>query len=284
MRSVLTTVAADGSDPHIILDAPWHLEAPNWTPDGRWLIVNADGGLYRVDAFGRGETTRIEAQGLPPVNNDHVVSPNGDRIFASANDGHIYAVPVGGGAARRVTNQSPGAGQRFHFLHGISPDGETLAYVVLIRAGTWSHQGIWLLSVEVGTETQILSGVPPKDGPEFSPDGRWLYFNGDVSVDEPGHSQLFRWRVDDGVIEQLTEDDRVNWFPHQSPDGQHLVYLSYPAGTQGHPGGRDVIVRVADAECRTSADVAAIRGGQGTINVNSWAPDSQRFAYVAYPA
>ena len=32
------------------------------------------------------------------------------------------------------------------------------------------------------------------------------------------------------------------------------------------------------------ATICSFFGGQGTLNTSSWAPDSRRFAYVAYPA
>jgi hypothetical protein len=86
----------------------------------------------------------------------------------------------------------------------------------------------------------------------------------------------------------LTFDDRVNWFPHPAPDGSTLLYLSYPTGTEGHPADRDVILRtlpLVDGTVPDGAeptDVVAFRGGQGTINVNSWSPDSDHFAYVRY--
>ena len=88
--------------------------------------------------------------------------------------------------------------------------------------------------------------------------------------------------VEDGRLEQLTHDLRVNWFPHPSPDGRSVVYLSYPPATQGHPADRDVILRLMNPDGSQQRDLLAFRGGQGTINVNSWAPNSRRLAFVAY--
>jgi Tol biopolymer transport system component len=77
----------------------------------------------------------------------------------------------------------------------------------------------------------------------------------------------------------------VNWFPHPSPDGRHLVYVSYPAGIEGHPENiADVRIRLTTPEGGTGRDVATIFGGQGAMNVASWSPDSRRFAYVEYSA
>ena len=87
-----------------------------------------------------------------------------------------------------------------------------------------------------------------------------------------------------GRLERLVESDTVDWFPHVSPDAQFAAYVSFPAGTLGHPADLDVEVRLV----RTSSWSDAIAryplfGGQGTMNVNSWSPDSRRFAFMAYP-
>ena len=95
--------------------------------------------------------------------------------------------------------------------------------------------------------------------------------------------QIFRIRPDGTGQEQITHDERVNWFPHFSPDGTMVAYLSYPEGTTGHPADKDVLIRIHDPDGRNERQIDAFNGGQGTINVNSWAPDSKRLAYVAYP-
>jgi TolB protein len=74
----------------------------------------------------------------------------------------------------------------------------------------------------------------------------------------------------------------VNWFPHLARDGAHAVYLSFPSGTRGHPAGLHVeLYRVANDWTRPVGRIPLF-GGQGTINVNSWAPSSDRFAFVSY--
>ena len=123
----------------------------------------------------------------------------------------------------------------------------------------------------------------PADGPEFSPDGSAIYFNSEVASTRQGHAQLFRHELATGSGVQLTFDDRVNWFPHPSPDGRTVAYLSYPPGTVGHPANLDVMLCLLELSTMQTTDLAAVFGGQGTINVPSWAPDSRRLAYVAYP-
>jgi TolB protein len=262
-------------------------EAPNWTSDGDWLVVNGDGHLFRIPAISDQAPEQIESEqidlgGLPSINNDHVLSPDGTSVYVSADDGHLYAVPMTGGSPRRVTNdRGPGF---HHYLHGISPDGSTLAYIGLMNHTDGRRiTNIYTIPCAGGEDVQITNDDYADDGSEFSPDGKWIYFNSERASASPGHAQLFRISVTGHILEQLTHDERVNWFPHPSPDGSTVAYVSFPAGTLGHPADiDDVRLRLLDADGRIR-EVATIFGGQGTMNVPSWSPDSTRFAYVAYP-
>ncbi|MEV6301116.1 hypothetical protein AB0M02_17035 [Actinoplanes sp. NPDC051861] len=250
-----------------------HFEAPNWSARGD-LILNGDGLLWSLPADGSAPPRQIPLDGVPELNNDHVLAPN-DRIFLSANDGHIYEAPLSGGSARRITHED-----RMHFLHGVSPDGSTLAYVG-IEQQRWDAGSLLTISSDGGPSTRLTEADGgPDDGPEYSPDGTWIYFN--TERFSP-NAQIARIRPDGTGMEQLTVDDRVNWFPHLTADGSRAVHLSYPPGTRGHPADLPVELRLVEgdawAEART---IVTLRGGQGTINVNSWSPDCQHFAYVDY--
>jgi TolB protein len=244
-------------------------EAPNWVGDR--LIVNGDGGLFAVPAGG-GELEPIELGGVPEINNDHVVAPDGSTVYVSAEDGHLYAVPLAGGAGRRVSNEHG----VHHYLHGISPDGERLAYIGLENRDGRRITNVYTVPVTGGADVQVTDDEFADDGSEYGPDGEWIYFNSERA----GQAQLFRIKGE--VVEQLTSDERVNWFPHPSPDGSLIAYVSFPPGTEGHPADvADVRVRLLeDGKVR---EVATVFGGQGTMNVPSWSPDGQYFAYVAYP-
>ena len=283
----LRTHALSSGEDALVLATDQHVEAPNWTPDGRWLVVNCDGRIYRVPAAGGG-LQLVDTAPLDQLNNDHVLSPDGETLYVSSSaDGHLYAVPLAGGPPVRVSNDQ---GPDFtHYLHGVSPDGATLAYV-----GVEPHQGvpgayrnIFTLPSGGGSDRRLTDTPAPADGPEFSPDGQWIYFNSEYRPGDeqaaPGHAQIFRMRPDGTDLTQLTSDERVNWFPHLSPDGRCVLLVSFPPGTQGHPADRDVVLRVMGPDGGDVRDVVRLRGGQGTANVNRWAPDSDRFANVAYP-
>jgi Tol biopolymer transport system component len=279
--SRLTVIDSVTGEQTTIFEAEEIIEAPNWTPDGQVLIFNAGGELWGIDAEGRSTPEKIDTGRLRDLNNDHVLSPDGQTLYVSSDDVHLYRLPVGGGEPVRVSNihDTP-----FHYyLHGISPDGATLAYVAVEGKGDGRRINLFTIPSAGGPDRRLSDIAKPNDGPEFSPDGAWIYFNSERASEQPGHAQIFRMRPDGSDVEQLTFDERVNWFPHLAPDGRTMIYLSYPEGTLGHPADRQVILRLLHPDGGEPRELTAFLGGQGTINVNSWAPDSRRLAFVSYP-
>jgi Tol biopolymer transport system component len=282
-RCQVFVVDADGGEPRLVLERDdLLLEAPNWTLDGQALILNGAGVLWRFD-LATSALDEIEISGVPELNNDHVLDPDGEHVFISAQDHHIHRAPLAGGAAVRITNDGP---PDLHFLHGVSPDGGTLAYVGIEAEGDdlWARANIFTTPASGGADTRLTDTDSPADGPEYSPDGAWILFNTEVFGTTPGHAQIARMRPDGSGLEQLTDDERVNWFPHVAPDGTRAVYISFPPGTIGHPADKAVELRIVEGDAwRAPVRSIPLFGGQGTVNVNSWAPTSDRFAYVAYP-
>lgn len=261
------------------------LEAPNWTLDGEALVLNGAGILWRVPV-GAPALRPIPIEGAPPLNNDHVLHPDGVHVVVSAyDDWQLYLAPLAGGRATPITDEAASDGL-MHFLHGVSPDGSQLAFVG-VRADETADSFV-PLSAEIYTVgadgtgyRQITQGGAPADGPEYSPDGGWLYFNTEVF---DGHAQIARMRPDGSDATRLTSSPTVDWFPHLSPDGSTAVYIAFPPGTEGHPADLDVeLMVVHDGQWDSPVRAASLFGGQGTINVNSWSPDNRRFAFVAYP-
>jgi Tol biopolymer transport system component len=254
-------------------------EAPNWSTDDS-LVLNGDGLLWTVDARG-GEPQAVELRGVPELNNDHVLGRDGIHVYVSANDWQIYEGSLADGSTRLLTTHA-GA----HFLHGISPDGSTLAYIAIHTDDDGARTGSHIRTMRTdGSDDRLVTSVQGSDdGSEFARDGDWIYFNTDRFSPEPGHAQIARVRPDGTGMEQLTFDDRVNWFPHASSLPGRYVYLSYPSGTEGHPADLPVELKlVEDDDWENASTVVSTSGGQGTINVNSWSPDGTRFAYVDYP-
>jgi len=255
----------------VVLAHDGQIEAPNWQQGGV-LVVNGGGRLFAVP---------LDAPALVPVdtgwatalNNDHGLSPDG-RVLALSDKVQtgkscIYTMPWGGGALTRVTAQVPS------WFHGWSPDGGRLVYAAVRGDG---GVGIWSCAVDGRDERAVATDFDHADGPDYSADGQWIWFNGERA----GRVALWRVRPDGTDQQQMTDDDAVNWFPHPSPDGVHVVYLAYPKGTTGHPGGLDVTLRLMPQGGGDSRTVLALHGGQGSINVPNWSPDSRRFAFVRY--
>jgi TolB protein len=267
-----------GHDTVVFESASVLFEAPNWSLDGSALLINGDGRLWSLSPTAGATPEVIDHQGLPPINNDHVLDPSGTQIYLSANDGQIYRGDLVGGPVHQVTDETG----VWHFLHGVSPDGSSLAYV---RLKTFDEPGLLTITPSDGGAHHVVDTGPGHiDGPEWSPDGEWIYFNTEQWAAEPGHAQLARIPHGGGVVERLVTSETVDWFPHLSPDGRYAAYLQFPQGTVGHPPDLLVsVIVVSTDDWTTPVDQVSLPGGQGTINVNSWAPDSRRFAYVSYP-
>jgi Tol biopolymer transport system component len=256
------------------------LEAPNWTLDGTRLVVNGAGRLWSV-AVDAPALVPIPLDGVPDLNNDHVLAPDGERIFVSAMAWHVYEASLAGGPTRRVTGGS-GIDGLMHFLHGVSPDGRRLAFIGIEPTDAPQlRANVFTMAVAGDDYRRITDTADPADGSEYSPDGRWIYFNTERFT---GHAQLARVPADGGEPERLRTSDTVDWFPLLSPVGRRATFVAFPPGTQGHPADLRVeIMTTGTDDWQHPTTVARILGVQGSLNVNSWAPDCERFAYVAYP-
>lgn len=254
-----------------------HFEAPNWSSDGQFFVINQNGLLFRVSGDGRLKEEILSGE-AKNCNNDHGISPDGSLIALSNNDllegkgfgtSRIYTIPIDGGNPQLITPEMPS------YWHGWAPDGKSVLYV--------GHRGedfdIYSKGISGESEVRLTSDPGLDDGPEYSPDGQFIYYNSFRS----GMMEIWRMRPDGSQKEQLTDDEYSNWFPHPSPDGKYLVFLSYLEDQgQAHPPLKSVALRLYDLENKTITTLCSFTGGQGTINVPSWSPDSKKFAFVSY--
>ena len=271
LHSALETVTVSSTDRRAIYVTEGKIEAPNWTPDGTALVYNGDGHLWRIPPAG-GKPRQIETGSLNKLNNDHGISADGKwlAISDSTEDkkSAIYVLPFDGGTPRRLTAKVPS------YWHGWSPDGKTLAYCAE-RNGNFD---VYTIPVEGGEETRLTTAEGLDDGPEYSPDGNYIYFN---SV-RTGLMQIWRMKPDGSEQEQITNDGFNNWFAHISPDGKSMAFISFEKDVVGHPPNKDVQVRVMNLADQKIKVLASLFGGQGTLNVPSWSPDSKKLAFVSY--
>jgi len=269
----------------VIYNTSDQFEAQNWSPGGKYLLSNSGGALFHIPVDGNGAATpeKLDVGSDLRCNNDHGFSPDGKQLAISASSATsrgslVYIVSVDGSHRRQMTTLAPS------YFHGWSPDGKWLA-IVAQRNGNFD---LFRIPEAGGEEQRLTSNAAYDDGPDYSPDGKWIYFNSNRS----GSWDI--WRMpsdgagpDDAKAEQVTRDELEDWFPHPSPDGKWLVFLSFPKGTSGHNDKLDVQLRMIPLPAGKigAAPIQALTkffGGQGTINVNSWSPDSKQFAFVSY--
>jgi TolB protein len=271
MESTLETLEIASTDRQVVYHTRDHIEAPNWSRDGKFFLFNSGGRIYRLPVQG-GKPVRLDTGGQTRCNNDHGLSPDGRELAISdqtrEGKSRIYVLPVSGGEPRLITEPAPS------YWHGWSPDGKTLAF-----CGQRDKEfDIYTVPAEGGEERQLTTAPGLDDGPDYSPDGKYIYFNSERT----GLMQIWRMQPDGSEQEQITFDDYNNWFAHPSPNGRWIVFLSYAKDVKGHPGGKDVMIRLLSLANGKTQVLAKLYGGQGTINVPSWSPDSRNIAFVSY--
>ena len=250
------------------------LQAPNWTRDGKALIYNHNGLLYRFDLAAK-TPTLLDTGDIKRNNNDHVISFDGKMLGISSSsqeDGNvsmIYTVPIKGGKPTKVTSKGPS------YLHSWSTDGKFLVYTGMRN----NELDIYRIPVKGGEEVQLTTSKGVDDGPEYTPDGKYIYFNSFRT----GTMQIWRMRPDGSEQTQVTNDEYNNWFPHISPDGKWIVFITFPKDIApgDHPFYKRVYLRLMPIGGGGPTVIAYLYGGQGTINVPSWSPDSKRIAFVS---
>ena len=256
------------------------VEAPNWTKDGRYLIYNSQGKLWRLELETK-EISLIPTGIADTCNNDHVLNPDGTGIAVSSgrNDdstSRIYAVDFATGEVKCIVSKN------LSYLHGWSPDGETMAFCAGREHDGGMTWDIYTVPVHGGPEKRLTDAPGLNDGPEYAPDGKKIWFNSVRS----GLMQVYVMNADGSEQTQMTfDEDRNSWFPHISPDNSKVVYVAYHKDDL-EPGQHlpdlNVEIRMISATGGSPKTLLKLFGGQGTMNVNSWSPDSRKFAFVSY--
>lgn len=283
--SILCTMDVETGEETVLHEFPGIIEAPNWLNDGNTLLYNADGKIYRYE-IDKDHVEQVDTGFCVQCNNDHVPSPDNQLLAVSCmppelTDGtyesHIYVLPMTGGEPKDLT------GPGLSYLHGWSPDGKELAYCAFRKKPEEEIMRIEICTIpsDGGEETCLTDGKGYNDGPEYSPDGKHIWFNSTRS----GLMQVWRMNRDGSGLTQMTDFDANNWFGHVSPDGKHVIYLTFANGElepNEHLPNMYVSLGMMDYDGQNKKKLLDLFGGQGSINVNSWAPDSRRIAYVKY--
>jgi Tol biopolymer transport system component len=276
--ALYSTIQAIEVDPNarratILYTARARAQAPTWSRDGSSLVFNQDGRIFTVSADGKGTPQPIDVGAATGCNGSHGFSPDGKSLAITCttpgNPGNrVYIIPVAGGAPRMVT-ANPDS-----YFHSWSPDGKT----ILFTRPSHGSGNIYSISVEGGAETALTTGAGISDDPDFSPDGQYIYFN----TDRWGGMQIARMKPDGSGVEQITFDRFRNWTPHPSPDGKSIVFLSYSPDVTTHAANKDIALRILSIDDKNVSVLTNIVGGDGSMNVANWSPDSKRLAFVSY--
>ncbi len=245
--------------------------APNWSRDGKTIVFTRGARIDSIPAAG-GTAQEINVGGLVSCSGSHGFSPDGKWFALSCAtpdhaDRRVFIIPAGGGTPRLVTENTG-------YFHSWSPDGKTILYT----RGTKAGLTIYAISVDGGPETALSSGTGVDDDPDYSPDGKYIYFNSD----RWGGMQIARMHPDGSQVEQVTFDNFKNWTPHPSPDGKSIVFLSYDPSVTTHAANKDVALRILSPNDGKIRTLVTLTGGDGTMNVANWSPDSKNIAFVSY--
>ncbi|MEO5685451.1 MAG: biopolymer transporter TolR [Chitinophagaceae bacterium] len=277
LGSLLETMDVQSGLRQIVYTDPGSIQGPNWTKDGKSLIYNSSAGLlYKYDLAAQ-SASLLNTGAAKNNNNDHVLSFDGKMMglsnYVGANrTSTIFILPVAGSDNPvKITSEDAG----HSYFHGWSPDNKTLIFT-----GYRNKQfNIWSIDIATKKERALTTQPTLDDGAEYSPDGKWIYFN---SV-RTGTMKIWRMKPDGSNQEQVTFDEYNDWFPHFSPDGKWIVYISFPKEIDPttHPFYKQVYIKLMPAAGGVPKNIAYVYGGQGTINVPSWSPDSKRIAFVS---
>jgi TolB protein len=263
----------------VIYEKPGRFEAPNWMPDGKKLLFNMDGLLWTIPVTG-GEPAKLNTGSVVHNNNDHGISFDGKMLAVSSHreglaggGSTVYVLPLTGGEPKMVTEFTPS------YFHGWSPDNKEVVYVA--QRNNVPIYNIYRNSIKGGREVALTNNKSGEhvDGCEYSPDGKYIYYNGSHT----GTMQLWRIKPDGSGREQLTNDEYNNWFPHISPDGKWIAFISFgqDVSPNDHPSYKRVMLRLMPVSGGKPTTIAYLYGGQGTINVPSWSPDSKQISFVS---
>lgn len=260
----------------ILYHSAHSIQAPNWTKDGKKLIYNSKGKLYNFN-LANNTITPLNTGFVADNNNDHVLSFDGSLLGISNNDPErngistIYYLPVHGDSLPiRVTK--PDA--NYSYLHGWSPDNKNMIFTGN-RDGVYN---IFRVEVATGEETKLTDEAVLDDGSEYSPDGKFIFFNSMRA----GNMDIWRMDANGKNPVRLTSDAYNDWFPHVSPDMKWIVFISFPkeVDPSDHPFYKHCLLRIMPYGGGTPKIIGYMYGGQGTINVPSWSPNSKHIAFV----
>ena len=162
-----------------ISDAPRRYTHPRLAPNGRGIVVQADGDLWIQDTA-RPTLTRLTSQATAG-NGSQIVTPDGKRVVFRSRTGMRWIDIDGGGQSYAIAGSTSVA----DIPNSVSPDGKTLAF---IRQTSDTSGDIYVLDLHGEAKPRAVLSTPAYEGgAQFSPDGRWIA----CASDESGQMQVY---------------------------------------------------------------------------------------------
>jgi TolB protein len=272
--STLQTIQTDDQFRRAVMirSVPGYMQSANWAPDRKSIYVHEDGRVVRIpyltpDAGGAPQP--IDVGKLVDCSGNFGVSPDGQWLAVSCAEvkggpHQVYVVAASGGSApRQVTTNTASS-----YFHAWAPDSRTIAFT----RGSASKADIFAIPLTGGAETRLTTDTL-NDGPDYSPDGKLIYFDSARS----GTTQIWRMKPDGSAAEQITDDEHLNSSPHVSPDGKSVAFLSQPLD----PGSDDAELKVIGSSDGLIRSVVRFQGDRGSFSMYGWG-DAHHLAFVSY--
>ncbi len=254
------------------------IKAPTWSRDSKRILFNKAGKIYSIQREGS-LPKGIKTGKKDLLITNHLISPDGRSIGVSTSpdttskNAGIYYFPLDGGEPKSILEIEQAN------IHGWSPDGREVVYSAQIP-GKSTFLNVFKKTLSGSKSTQLTFHTRGHaDGAEYSPDGRYIYYNSNVS----GTMQIYRMKADGKDQEQLTFGSGNNWFPHPSPDNKWLAFLTYPYQVESseRPYCKNVELRIMPISGGAPKVVAHLYGGEGSFNSPAWSPDGKYLAFVS---
>ena len=240
----LYLMSVDGSGERRLMDLPGAEGHPDWSPDGRSVVFQAD-----RNGDGKYEIYVISAEGGVPAlvvgdEFDNMApdwSPGGDEIaFSSNRDGQydVFAVRVDGSGMRKLADTGVN-----DYFPAWAPDGTSVAFF----AAQWPavRQDLFIVRGD-GTDLRRLTSTASvvDEDPSWSPDGARIVFQSD----RDGNFEIYSMNVDGTDVVRLTRSARGDYWP------------SFWSPAAVDIGGSTAGVDVVDSEASALATAAAAAG------------------------
>lgn len=196
-----------------------------WSPDGNNLAFFARDGrrysLFIINAFSGSTLKKLKLEVDQPASPSF--TPDGKRIlFTAYHQGvhDIYGLDIGTGAVENLTRDD-----LFEKAPAVSPDGKSVAYSV--REGR--EDKLFLSPIDNFKERKPLLLAPGSAiAPQFSPDGKTLYFSGDGR----GAFNIYALDLGSGRLTRFTDVRTGNFFPQPLPASQgEIIFSSFNKGS-----------------------------------------------------